>query len=459
MEALKLEALGRRIAEEQDRVLKAADTGSIVSDGPEVRYDTVSFDADTFRACVFDRGSIDVLRQQFLAKAAELPSPARRRVVATAQWVGGGLAAAAAVFVLVRAVPRGNDLSFAVGNDGRQGNPGEFVAAPPDRPLLLSFSEGTRFELGEETRARIASVDPSAPEIVLESGRVDVQVADAKAAPWRVSSGPFVVSLASGAKLGSSRFVTKWDPAADRFEVTLLAGQATVTGCLFNSGREVMAGETLRASCSAGWFEASRGESAQTRPESAAVPQPAAPQPAALQPAALAVAVPTGSWQVLAKEGRHAEAYAAASAAGYAAEAAAQTSAADLVLLADLARHTGNEKDATLAYERLRKSFAGSPQASTAAYTLGRIAMENPPVSGELAAHYARAAKLFQSYLNEQPRGALAREAMGGLMEAYYRGGSIPAARRVAKNYVAAFPTGPQAKLARDLAAGRTPRP
>jgi len=94
----------------------------------------------------------------------------------------------------------------------------------------------------------------------------------------------------------------------------------------------------------------------------------------------------------------------------------------------------------------LRTRFPKSRAASMAAYTLGASAFDQRQA-------FADAANWFETYLREQPRGALAREALGRLMEARERAGQIEAARSAAQRYLDAYPTGPHEQLARRLLA------
>jgi outer membrane protein assembly factor BamD (BamD/ComL family) len=90
----------------------------------------------------------------------------------------------------------------------------------------------------------------------------------------------------------------------------------------------------------------------------------------------------------------------------------------------------------------LRRRFPGTPEAGTAAFTLGRIAFENEDA-------YARAAQWFDTYLHEQPAGALTGDASGRLIEAKVRSGDGIGARAAAQQYLRRFPGGPYASEAR----------
>lgn len=118
--------------------------------------------------------------------------------------------------------------------------------------------------------------------------------------------------------------------------------------------------------------------------------------------------------------------------------------ASDLALLADAARLAGKVPRATAALTALRQRFAGSPQAAQAAFTLGRIAFDRRGAYGE-------AARWFGTYLREAPSGPLTREASGRRLEALFRAGDA-SARDAAAQYLARYPGGPHADLARRVA-------
>jgi hypothetical protein len=69
---------------------------------------------------------------------------------------------------------------------------------------------------------------------------------------------------------------------------------------------------------------------------------------------------------------------------------------------------------------------------------------------------HGEAARWFEVYLRERPRGDLAREAAGRLIEARLGARDRPAARAAARAYLARYPDGPHAALARATLASRT---
>jgi TolA-binding protein len=162
---------------------------------------------------------------------------------------------------------------------------------------------------------------------------------------------------------------------------------------------------------------------------------PAEAKPAVERP------VPSRRWQELAQAGSYDEALAAVERDGFDATCRS-ASAADLMTLAETARLGKHPARARQALVALRDRFPGDPQASTAAFYLGRM-------SGD-----REAAEWFRTYLREAPGGALRREASGRLLEALSRGGDTAAAADAARSYLKQYPHGPHASLAASLTPG-----
>ncbi|MBS2017588.1 MAG: hypothetical protein JST00_32205 [Deltaproteobacteria bacterium] len=120
----------------------------------------------------------------------------------------------------------------------------------------------------------------------------------------------------------------------------------------------------------------------------------------------------------------------------------AEPSAEELLERALSARAGGNVEAATDLLVTLRKAHPGTSQAAIAAAYLGRDAAR----SGRRDA----ARRWFETYLQEQPTGPLAREASGQLIELTTGAEQTERARR----YLAEHPNGPHAPLATRVLAG-----
>jgi TolA-binding protein len=112
-------------------------------------------------------------------------------------------------------------------------------------------------------------------------------------------------------------------------------------------------------------------------------------------------------------------------------------------LLGESARLTGHTDDARLAYQAVRRRFAGSPEAAQAAFNLGRLEARG----GKKGA----SAGWFETYLKEQPSGPLAQAALGRLLEARVELGDTRAARDTARSYLERYPAGPHADEAQKV--------
>ena len=398
----------------------------------------------------------------------ELPPVRPERSWRAPVWVGSAaLAVAACVaasFSLRTPEAPRPPLSLFVGSSTQAVPAGRWIEAPAVGQVAVRFSDGSHIEVAERTRARVVDLNPAGADVLLESGLIHMQVHHQSDSAWHISAGPF------GVKVTGTRFDVRWKPEEDAFELSLREGQVEVTGCVFGQGYRMQAGQTVRASCRNERFDVSAGA-----PELTAE-QPVAPaqgenataagnaaqasdqtdQPA-LQPTAAndqdgrdgrdgnvinrtKKALP---WQALARAGRFAEALAAAKTQGFAAECQ-RADVAELALLADLARYNHAASEESRALHLLRERFTGTKRAALAAFGLGRLEFDNH-------GSYAEAAEWFRVYLKEQPKGTLAREASGRLLEALQRGGRQAATRELAMQYLRDYPTGPHAELARGM--------
>jgi hypothetical protein len=415
-----LERLGRLIAREQDALPERAQGRALV-------------------------------RARLLSQGADRPSRRGARLVAL-------LAAAlalSAVFLLVRRHTSERGPYVLVGRSELPASVGTWLHASENESLPLVFSDGTRVEMAPRSRARVLVLQPGETRLLLESGRAHVEVAHRPGQNFSVATGPFNV------RVTGTRFDVTWSPERDQFELTLAEGQVELSGCVFGSGRKLAAGQKVEASCRTPSVAIAYSSPSAAPAGSAASPAPArAPEIAALPEPSSDKGVsaraldsglsrkpdaptPRATWLDLARQGNYREAFAAADAQGFD-ELCQRTSAAELSLLAEAARHAGQLGKARTAFTAVRRRFPAAKEAGLAAFSLGLLEFDG-------FGAYAKAADWFQTYLKERPGGSLSREARGRVMEAMHRTGRRTEARNLALTYLLDYPAGPHAELARRI--------
>jgi TolA-binding protein len=378
--------------------------------------------------------------------------------------IGAALGAAASVLILW---PPSAPLTFAVGEPVTAGGtpappavPGEigaWVVAPPAQAVPIGFSDGTRVRLDGGARVRVLAVSGHGARVAIERGTVRADVTPRADADWWVTGGPFEIHVT-----GTS-FEAGWDPEREVLRVSMREGRVVVRAPCLDHDRPLVAGESATLSCGPPRDPAPGAASAapshtptavaparplwgSAAPASAAAIDATAPPGSA--PAAdpgASAAAPPASWRDLARQGDYKGALAAAEAADFGA-LCDSLPAAELLELGTTARLAGSTVRATRAYDAVRRRFAGSDAAATAAFHLGQMAFDG-------AHAYAEAHRWFAAYLAERPGGALAAEALGRTMEAEQRTGDLARARETAQQYLARYPAGAHADLAKSLIA------
>ena len=170
---------------------------------------------------------------------------------------------------------------------------------------------------------------------------------------------------------------------------------------------------------------------------------PAPPRASGSANAGTSSARAPADWRVLAARGRYHDALRAAVAANFD-DQCKRLPSDELLLLGDVARLDGDAARASHAYDVALTRF---PDADRTTFALGVVAFESRH-------DYADAARWFDRYLRDHPRGPLATAAAGRLMESYSRGGDAARARTAARAYLREHPQGPHAALARRIASG-----
>jgi TolA-binding protein len=395
-----LERLGKEVARDQDRAL-----GPVVDRARER----------------FEQGS---------ARRERGPRPRGR------SWA---LVAAAAICLVAVGfyVRRARPLTFEL-EASRPGVVKEWVVATLERDVPMRFSDGTTVLLARGSQGRVAELTPRGASVRLERGRAAVSVPPGKGAEWRFDTGPFAVFVTG------TRFDVSWDQKRQLFELSMQDGSVKVEGPTIVGERIVVAGQTLRIPLAPEEADEVAREASALAPLDAAAPVRTTKPRASLkapEPVRAGVRAAAKTWRDLAAEGKFHEALAAAL-ADYDA-ICAHGSAADVVALGDAARYAGDQARAQKAYAAVRERFAGSAASANAAFELGRMAFQG--------GDDASAVSWFELYVRENGHGPLAREALGRLIEAHARRHDDASARRIAEQYLRAYPGGPHAKLARSL--------
>ena len=392
---------------------------------------------------------------------------ARRRTRFLATGLTGALALGTAVFLFGLAP---GAISFQTGD--RAGVVGEALSASGREPLALRFSDGSEVTLPSRAKARVEAVDRQGATVAVEAGAVEVAVVHRTDTHWEVRAGRYRI------RVTGTRFQAAWNPNLQELTLTMREGSVLVSGPGIAFPTQVVTGQRLRVSADEG---VSLGRTATPDPVAIAAPataplevpepapaagppeEPGAHQPRPPRTGSEAPAPPSrrrtpeafrlavapgqsarahGDWRALAARAQYREALASAvedlRGEGWAA-GCARLGASDVVLLGDVARLAGDLGRADEAYQTARRRF---PSADRPTFALGLIAFEGRH-------DYVTAASWFETYLRTHPRGPLARESAGRLLEARLKADDDGAARAAARAYLRDFPSGPHATLAR----------
>jgi hypothetical protein len=306
---------------------------------------------------------------------------------------------------------------------------GEWLATTTGAAEERKFEDGSSVRLESESRARVQFVEAKGGLVHLDRGAVKLKVRHRDGSTWRVAAGPYEVEAIG------TEFVVDWVAGRDKpLRVSVSEGTVAVRGPAFRGTRFVSAHQLVEVASSEG--------SSASAPEPVPVPiDTVSPEVTEAAPEEGTASAPRvrnePTWRALEASGKYADAVKTAERRGL--SSIYQSGAADdLLALARASRFAGRMDVAREALTACRARFSGSQQAAMSAFLLGRSA------SG------AQAAEWFSTYLKEQPSGALAREALGRLIEAHQAAGDRVSSRAVAERYLKSYPDGPHATLARE---------
>lgn len=351
----------------------------------------------------------------------------RAGVARTTMALAGGVAlaaAAAGVFVWgpMRSGARGTQTAapeagpLLVAQGGVVGT----LEATGAAPLDVRFSDGSQVSLSPGALVEPLENTGRTFSAMVRRGRVHFEVRPRGPRRWSVECGVATVEV-----VGTGFTVERDD---EHLRVSVSHGAVLVRGERIEERvRRLTAGESLDVPLRV----AARVSSEPAAPSATATAAPSATGVAAHEP----VAAHDGAWRALATRGAYREAYGALGSAGIAG-LVASSDADRLMALADVARLSGHPADAVAPLRRVLTRYASSAQATTAAYTLGRIELDHLRQFARAAADFERAAR------TQHP---LREEALALVVQARARAGDIAGARAAAEDYLAQFPGGMRA--------------
>jgi transmembrane sensor len=169
---------------------------------------------------------------------------------------------------------------------------------------------------------------------------------------------------------------------------------------------------------------------------------PAAREPLAALPKAPRAEAPAQSWRDYAWKGDYDRAYVDLNQRG---KGAVRDEPADLMLAADVARLSSHPSEAVAPLRKLCDAYPNDKRAPVAAFTLGRVLLDDLGRASEAAAVFEKARVLW-------PSGPLAEDALAREVEAWKRAGNADRVRALADQYLRQYPEGRHAAALRKIA-------
>jgi hypothetical protein len=413
--------------------------------------------------------------------------------------MGLALASTAFIALFVFQASETRLVEYRVGDAPPSTRVDEWIAAPETQMLPIVFTDGATVQLSPGSRARVRRLTELGAAVELENGEASVHVVHRDETRWTVEAGPFVVNVIG------TRFTVRWEPGEEAFGLDVREGTVRLSGP--NGTRTITPSDgAVRVSLrpppptpTTPAFAAPVEEETDTGPRPARIverPELQTTAPSSLAPVRSEARVPTPdtpsyrppsgalelklppkppdaapdrppatdpeleiesepesatreipapepepAWKALVAEGKYREMLTSLSPAQLE-EVLWQGDERDVVNIAAAARRTGDLRTRYM-YSVVRARFTGTDAAANAAFMIARMEFH------ERAPHAA--AGWLEIYLRERPEGRFAREAAGRLVEAYMQSEDAPKAKAAAERYLARYPNGPHAALARSV--------
>lgn len=366
-------------------------------------------------------------------------------------WLLGTAAAVVPMLLMIHFDTAKPSISYAV--EGINREPAASFIETDEDSATVRFAEGSVVIVSPETGMRVLQTRPHGVTLSVEHGQVRCNVVHQHATEWMVRAGPFEI------RVTGTQFDTQWQPRSGRFELAMLEGSVEVSGPEISGAQHVRAGERLVIDTSEGTKTLTGNGGTLSLGSEPRENGDAGKCDAGLErtPSTDAAVVShvdakprsAPTWQGLAESGRHSEAMSQIRAAGI--DAVIEGSdVATLRLLADTLRIAGAPKLAQQVLSVLRDKYGTRGET---AFILGKIAADhfNAPVE---------ALEWFETYLLEEPSGALREQALGRCLELEQNVGGQHTLER-ARQYLDTYPSGVFATLAEETLArssGSAPR-
>jgi TolA-binding protein len=307
------------------------------------------------------------------------------------------------------------------------------VVAPAQGGETLSFSDGSRVQLGARAEIALSKLAPAEARLELASGHVDATIRKGTGRAWTFAAGPYSVRVVGTA------FTVDWDAGNRFFAVNVREGKVLVTGNDLRPGGVLLGpGERLERKDSRPVVASALVEP--HAKQSDAAPS-ANPDPTSSRAEAGVVSTSKDDFLVEAGRGHYAAAITAARRVGFD-RLERELSAKDLLLLANTARYAGSASEANGALLKLRARFPGSASSAHAALLLASQAEDRDKNPTE-------AERWLRTFLVESPQGELAAGARARLLAMLLRRGAQSEAEQVARDYLRLHPQGQHVARAR----------
>lgn len=284
------------------------------------------------------------------------------------------------------------------------------IAETPAPPGVLSLGDGSVVTpLGKDSRLLARRVSETDVVVALVGSGARFEVPERKTRRFRAELGPLALET-HGAAFHVHVGRHQVEVAAERGEVSARVGQGA------QDALRIAAGETRAFPIAA--------------PDRAADAAPDRVADAVAVDREPQAAPPLPSWRDAATRGDYAAAWAALGALR-----APLDGMEDLLLAGDVARLSGHAGAAVAPLTRAVALHADDPRAPLAAFTLGRVHLEDLGAPRDAALAFARARTLA-------PDGPLAEDALAREVEAWSRAGETEIARARAATYIQRYPQG-----------------